>query len=66
MGKLKDLSINTNEDKDMSWDIFKKYFLNIENELIPTIKHRKGKREDLSWFISAIKAKLKYQKSRYR
>ncbi len=66
MRKLKDLSINTNEDKDRSWDIFKEYFLNSQNELIPTIKDKKGKREDQTWFSSAIKAKLKYRESRYR
>ncbi len=42
MGKLNDLSINTNEDKDMSCDIFKEYFLNSQNELIQTIKDKKG------------------------
>ncbi len=41
--KLMELSINTNDDKDRSWDIFKQYFLNSQKELIPTIKDRKGK-----------------------
>ncbi len=45
-----ELSINTNDDKDRSWDILKQYFLNSQKKLIPTIKDRKGKREDPNWF----------------
>ncbi len=60
------LSINTNDDKDRSWDIFKQYFLNSQKELIPIIKDRKGKREDPNWFSSAIKYKLTNRERLYR
>ncbi len=56
-----ELSININDDKDRSWDIFKQHILNSQKKLTPTIKDRKGKGEDPNWFSSAIKYKLKHR-----